>query len=176
MAAPRFTSSLSVPIAEWLSVITATLVNTAAMTLAFTVCPIVERDSEGSSPPVGVAASVYMHDLDRSDVFNDAVDHSVVTSASRVQPDKLATKGLADSLWVVRQRPEDELDAGRSDLLWQPLQIAFGSSRDSDRVPLLHSGDPVTGLERLVVGEAACGGVREALIDGLGGARCSEDL
>ena len=70
------------------------------------------------SAPVGVAASVYVYDLHRAGVFNDAVDHPVVTSTSRVQPGELAAEGLAHSLWIVSERPEDELDAGRSDLLW----------------------------------------------------------
>ena len=47
---------------------------------------------------------------------------------------------------------------------------------DSDRVPLLHSGDPVAGLECVVVGEAACGGVSEALVDSSSSAGRSEDL
>lgn len=51
-----------------------------------------------------------------------------------------------------------------------------GSIGDSDRVPLLHSGDPVAGLECVVVGEAPCGGLGEVLIDGCGGARRSKDL
>jgi hypothetical protein len=59
-----------------------------------------------------------MHDLHRAGVFNDAVDHPVVTSASRVQPNKLAAEGLAYSLLIVSERPDDELDAGRGDLLW----------------------------------------------------------
>jgi hypothetical protein len=70
------------------------------------------------SSPVDVAASVYVHDLHRAGVFNDAVDHPVVTSASRVQAAKLAAEGLAYSMWVVSERPEDELDTGRGDLLW----------------------------------------------------------
>ena len=73
--------------------------------------------AKAPSSPVGVAASVYMHDLHRARVFNDAVDHPVVTSASRVQAAKLAAEGLAYSLWIVSQGPEDELDAGRGDLL-----------------------------------------------------------
>lgn len=80
-----------------------------------------ERDGEAPSSPVDVAASVYMHDLHRAGVVNDAVDHPVVTSATRVQPAKLAAEGLAYSLWIVSERPEDELDAGCGDLLWQPL-------------------------------------------------------
>lgn len=59
-----------------------------------------------------------MQDLHRAGVFNDAVDHPVVTAASGVQPDKLAPEALAHSLWIVGERPEDELDAGRGDLLW----------------------------------------------------------
>ena len=59
-----------------------------------------------------------MQDLYRVGVFNDAVDHSVVTSASRVQTAKLTTEGFAYSLWIVSERPEEELDAGRGDLLW----------------------------------------------------------
>lgn len=58
-----------------------------------------------------------MHDLHRAGVFNDTVDHPVVTAASRVQPAKLAAEGLAYSLWIVSERPEEELDAGRGDLL-----------------------------------------------------------
>jgi len=71
--------------------------------------------------PVDVAASVDMQDLHRAGVFNDAVDHSVVTSTSRVHTAKLATGRLAYSLWIASERPEDELDAGRGDLLRQPL-------------------------------------------------------
>lgn len=130
----------------------------------------------GLSVPVRVAASVYVHDLQGAGVFNDAEDHPVVTSTSRVQSGEFAAQRLAYSLWIVSERPEDELDAGRGDLLWQSLQIAFGPSRDADRVPLLHSGDPVAGLERVVVGQAACGGVSEALVDGFSSARRSEDL
>jgi hypothetical protein len=59
-----------------------------------------------------------MHDLHRAGGFDDAVDHPVVTSASRVQPAKLAAEGLAYSPWIVSERPEDELDAGRGDLVW----------------------------------------------------------
>jgi len=62
-----------------------------------------------------------MHDLHRAGVINDAADHPVVTSASSVQAGELAAEGLAYSLWIVSERPEDELGAGRSDLLWQPL-------------------------------------------------------
>jgi hypothetical protein len=80
-----------------------------------------ERDGEASSSPVDVAASVYMHDLHGAGVINDAVDHPVVTSASNVQAGELAAEGLAYSLWIVSERPEDELGAGSSDLLWQPL-------------------------------------------------------
>lgn len=80
-----------------------------------------ERDGAASSSPVDVAASVYIHDLHRAGVINDAVDHPVVTSASSVQAGELAAEGLAHSLWIVSERPEDKLGAGRSDLLWQPL-------------------------------------------------------
>lgn len=48
-----------------------------------------------------------MQDLHPAGVFNDAVHHSVVTSASRVQAAKLAAEGLAYSLWIVSERPED---------------------------------------------------------------------
>lgn len=77
-----------------------------------------DRDGEALLSPVDVAASVYMHDLHRAGVFNDAINHPVVTSASRAQPDKLAVEGLAYSLWIISERPEDEFDAGRGDLLW----------------------------------------------------------
>jgi hypothetical protein len=77
-----------------------------------------ERDGKAPSSPVDVAASVYMHDLHRAGGLDDAVDHTVVTSASRVQAAKLAAEGLAYSLWIVSESPEDELDAGRGDLLW----------------------------------------------------------
>jgi hypothetical protein len=59
-----------------------------------------------------------MHDLHRAGVCNDSVDHPVVPAASRVQAAKLAAKRLAYSLWTVTEGPEDELDAGRGDLLW----------------------------------------------------------
>jgi len=59
-----------------------------------------------------------MQDLHGAGVLNDAVDHSVVTAASRVQAAKLAAEQLAYSLWIVSERPEDKLDAGRGDLLW----------------------------------------------------------
>lgn len=59
-----------------------------------------------------------MQDLHRAGVFNDAVDHPVVTSAGRVQAAKLATEGLTYSLWIVSERSENELDAGGGDLLW----------------------------------------------------------
>lgn len=68
--------------------------------------------------PLDVAASVYMHDLHRAGVFNGAVDHPVVTSASRVQAAKLPAEGLAYSLWIFSERPANELHAGRGDLLW----------------------------------------------------------
>jgi hypothetical protein len=58
-----------------------------------------------------------MHDLHRAGVFNDAVDHPVITSASGVQAAKLAAEGFAYSPWILSERPEDELDAGRGDLL-----------------------------------------------------------
>ena len=58
-----------------------------------------------------------MQDLDRAALFNDAVDHPVVTSASRVQTAELTAQELPYSLRVVGQRPEDELDAGGGDLL-----------------------------------------------------------
>jgi hypothetical protein len=94
-------------------------VRRAAKTVEFrSLNRIGDRDHEAPSSPVDVAASVYMHDLHRAGVFNDAVDHPVVTSASRVQPNKLAAEGLAYSLWIVSERPDDELDAGRGDLLW----------------------------------------------------------
>ena len=83
--------------------------------------PIGERDREAPSSPVNVAASVYMHDLHRAGVISDAVDHPVVTSASSVQAGELAAQGLAYSLWIISERPKDELDASSSDLLWQPL-------------------------------------------------------
>jgi hypothetical protein len=59
-----------------------------------------------------------MQDLHRAGLLNDAVDHSVVTSAGRVQAPKLAAQRLAYSLWIVSERSEDELDTGRGDLLW----------------------------------------------------------
>lgn len=59
-----------------------------------------------------------MHDLHRAGVFNDAVDHPVVASTRGVQATKLAAEGLPYSLGIVSERPEDELDAGRGDLLW----------------------------------------------------------
>lgn len=74
--------------------------------------------AKAPSSPVDVAASVYVHDLHRAGVFDDAVDHPVVTSASSVQAAKLAAEGFAYSLWIVSEGPEDELDAGRGDLLW----------------------------------------------------------
>jgi hypothetical protein len=58
-----------------------------------------------------------MQDLQRAGVFNDAADHSVVTSASGVQAANLAAERLAYSLGIVSESPEDELDAGRGDLL-----------------------------------------------------------
>ena len=74
--------------------------------------------AEAPSSPVDVAASVYMQDLYRLGVLDDAIDHSVVTSASRVQADKLAAERLTHSLWVVSERSEDELNASRGDLVW----------------------------------------------------------
>jgi hypothetical protein len=62
-----------------------------------------------------------MHDLHGAGVINDAVDHPVITSASSVQAGELAAEGLADSLWIISERPENELGAGRGHLLWQPL-------------------------------------------------------
>jgi hypothetical protein len=59
-----------------------------------------------------------MQDLYRLGVLDDAIDHSVITSASSVQAAKLAAERLAHSLWVVSERSEDELDASRGDLLW----------------------------------------------------------
>jgi len=62
-----------------------------------------------------------MQDLHRAGAVNDAVDHPIVTSASRVQTAELTAEELSYSLRIVGQRPEDELDAGGGDLLWQPL-------------------------------------------------------
>jgi hypothetical protein len=58
-----------------------------------------------------------MYDLHGTGVVNDAVDHPVVTSASRAQAAELAAERLTYSPWIVSERPEDELDAGRGDLL-----------------------------------------------------------
>lgn len=79
------------------------------------------RAAKATSSPVDVAASVYMHDLHRAGVINDAVDHPVVTSASRVQAAELGAEGPAYSLWIASERSEDEPEAGRGDLCWQPL-------------------------------------------------------
>jgi hypothetical protein len=81
----------------------------------------VSGTTKARSSPVDVAASVYMHDLHRAGIFKDSVDHAVITSASSVQTAELAAEGLAYPLWIVAERPEDELDAGRGDLLWQSL-------------------------------------------------------
>jgi hypothetical protein len=59
-----------------------------------------------------------MQDLHHLGVLDDAIDHSVVTSAGRVQAHKLTAERLAYSLWVVSEGSEDELDAGRGDLVW----------------------------------------------------------
>jgi hypothetical protein len=80
-----------------------------------------ERDGCGPSSPVDVAATVDVDDLHRANVLDDAVDHAVITSASRVQATKLGTEGLAYAAWIVGEGPEHELDAGRGDLLRQPL-------------------------------------------------------
>jgi hypothetical protein len=82
--------------------------------------PTGERDAELSSS-VDVAAPVNMHDLHSAGVFNDAVDHPVVTSAGRVQATKLAAEGLAHSLWILSERPENECGARRGNLVWKPL-------------------------------------------------------
>jgi hypothetical protein len=76
------------------------------------------RTARATSSPVDIAAAVYMYDLHRARVFNDAVDHPVVTAASRVQAAEFTAEGLAYSPWIVTERPVDELDAGRGDLLW----------------------------------------------------------
>ena len=75
----------------------------------------------GHSASVDVAAAVYVHDLHGADVFHYAVDHAVITSASRVQATKLGTEGFAYTPRILGEGPEDELDAGRGDLLRQPL-------------------------------------------------------
>ena len=59
-----------------------------------------------------------MQDLHGAGGFNDAIDDTVVTSASRVQAAELAAEGFSYSLRIVGQRPEDELGAGGGDLLW----------------------------------------------------------
>lgn len=130
-----------------------------------------EWDGYGPSPPVYVAAAVDVHDLHRAGVFGDAVDHAVVTSPSRVEADQFGTEGFAYPSWIVGKGPEDELDASRGDLLRQLLQIPFRSSRDSDRVRSAHSGDPVAGLEFVVVSESAGVGVGHALANGFGNPR-----
>jgi hypothetical protein len=81
----------------------------------------VSGTAKARSSPVDVAASAYVYDLHRAGVFNDSVDHPVVTPASRVQTAKFAAEGLAYSLWIVTEMPEDERDAGSGDLLWQSL-------------------------------------------------------
>lgn len=72
---------------------------------------------DGRLPPVDVAASVYMHNLHGAGVVKHAIDDPVVASTSRVQTAELAAEGLAQSLWIVSERSEDKLDAGRGHLL-----------------------------------------------------------
>jgi len=81
--------------------------------------PIGERDGAKAVrlSSVDVAASIDVHDLDGADILKDAVDHPVVTSASRVQAAELAAQRLAHSLWIVSEGSEDELDASRGHLL-----------------------------------------------------------
>jgi len=117
-----------------------------------------------------------VHDFHRSGVFGDAVDHAVVASSRRVEANQFGTEGFAYPSWIVGQGPEDELDESCGDLLRQLLQIPFRSSRDSDRVRSAHSGDPVAGLELVVVSESAGAGVGQALADGFGSPRSAEDL
>lgn len=78
-----------------------------------------ERDGSGASSPVDVTAAVDVYDLHRASVFNDAVDNAVVTPPRRVQAGKLCTEGLAYPSRTDGKGPEDELDAGRRDLLRQ---------------------------------------------------------
>ena len=58
-----------------------------------------------------------MDDLNGAGVFEHAVDDPVVASASRVQAAELTAEKFAHSLWIVSERSEDELDAGRGHLL-----------------------------------------------------------
>lgn len=72
----------------------------------------------GGQLSVDVAAPVDVNDLYASFVLDDRVDDSVVAAASRSQAGKLIAERFADAGRVPGERTEDELDAGRSDLLW----------------------------------------------------------
>ena len=97
------------------------------------------RDAIGEALSVDVAASIDVDDLDAVFVLNDGVDDPVVAPTRRSESGKLTAQGFPDALGVLDEWAEDEFDAGSSDLLWQSLQVAGGTSGDLDLVRLTHA-------------------------------------
>ena len=67
-----------------------------------------------------------------------AVDDAVAAAPSGTQTGELAAQSTAEPVGILRQRTEDELEAGRPDLLGQSSDVSFGASRDADVAPGAH--------------------------------------
>ena len=77
------------------------------------------------------------HDQDLSVVLVDAVDDTVPASTSPVVAGKVALEWLAESTWVVGQRPETELGDGSGGFLRQPIEQAAGTRREEHPVTIV---------------------------------------
>src|SRR5579884_3160532 len=90
--------------------------------------------------PVHVRPVLDDPDGDSAGVVINSVDDPVVPPACGVEALQTKAEGVPYPLRVLSQRPVDELDHGRADLLGQPRELAPGGGRPGDRVRLAQLG------------------------------------
>jgi len=88
-------------------------------------------------------------DQDRLVFLEDLVDDAVVTASGRVEALEFTHQWLPEPLRVLGDRPEDSLQSGVSDLVWEPDEVAQTLRGDVD---LVQRAD----LRRGRAGTAAC--------------------
>ena len=71
---------------------------------------------------------------DRSVVLVDLVHHAVGTATCRVQTGEFTLESAADTMGIVDERCQHELDDRRSGTIGQPCELSLCRGRDSEFV------------------------------------------
>jgi hypothetical protein len=69
---------------------------------------------------------VNAHNFDCVTCVVDSINDPVGPTSRRHVPGQISEERLADPMWILQQWAKHELHHGRSDLLWQASQVAFG--------------------------------------------------